>query len=63
VVIAAIIGKDGNIQSERLMSGHPLLAPAAMDAVRQWKYRPYLLNGQAMEVDTQVTVNFTLSPN
>ena len=63
VVIAVIIGKDGNVQSERLMSGHPLLAPAAMDAVKQWKYRPYLLNGQAIEVDTQVTVNFTLAPN
>jgi TonB family protein len=63
VVIAAIIGKDGNIQSERLISGHPLLAPAAMDAVKQWKYRPYLLNGQAVEVDSQVTVNFTLPSN
>jgi TonB family protein len=63
VVIEAIIGKDGNIQSERLISGHPTLAPAAMDAVKQWKYRPYLLNGQAVEVDTQITVNFTLTSN
>jgi protein TonB len=63
VVIGVIIGKDGNIQSERLISGHPLLAPAAMDAVKQWKYRPYLLNGQAVEVDTQITVNFMLTPN
>lgn len=63
VIIAAIIGKDGNVQSERLISGHPLLAPAAMDAVKQWKYRPYLLNGQAVEVDTQVTVNFVLATN
>ena len=63
VVIAAVIGKDGNIQSERLISGDPLLAPAAMDAVRQWKYRPYVLNGQAIEVDTQVTINFTLASN
>jgi protein TonB len=63
VVIAAIIGKGGNIQSEHLISGDPLLAPAAMDAVKQWKYRPYVLNGQAVEVDTQVTVNFTLAPN
>ena len=62
VVIGVIIGKDGNVQSEHLISGHPLLAPAAMDAVKQWKYRPYLLNGQAVEVDTQVTVNFTLTP-
>ncbi len=63
VVIAAIIGKDGNIQSERLVSGHPLLASAAMDAVKQWRYRPYLLNGNPMEVDTQITVNFTLASN
>ena len=63
VVIGVVIGKDGNIQSERLVSGHPLLAPAAMDAVKQWKYRPYLLNGQAVEVDTQVTINFTLTAN
>jgi TonB family protein len=63
VVIAAIIGKDGSVQSERLISGHPSLAPAAMDAVKQWKYRPYLLNGQAIEVDTQVTINFTLASN
>lgn len=63
VVIGVVIGKDGNIQSERLVSGHPLLAPAAMDAVKQWKYRPYLLNGQAVEVDTQVTINFTLMAN
>ncbi len=63
VVIAAIVGKDGNIQSERLVSGHPLLASAAMDAVKQWRYRPYLLNGNPMEVDTQITVNFTLASN
>jgi TonB family protein len=63
VIIGVIIGKDGGIQSEHLISGHPLLAPAAMDAVKQWKYRPYLLNGQAVEVDTQITVNFTLTLN
>lgn len=63
VVIAVIIGKDGSIESQRLISGHPMLAPAAMDAVKQWKYQPYLLNGQAVEVDTQITVNFTLAPN
>jgi TonB family protein len=63
VVIAVIIGKDGNVQSERLVSGHPLLSPAAMDAVKGWKYRPYVLNGDPVEVDTQITVNFTLAPN
>lgn len=63
VVIGIVIGKDGNVQSERLISGHPLLAPAAMDAVKQWTYRPYVLNGDPVEVDTQVTINFTLSSN
>jgi TonB family protein len=61
VVIAAIIGTDGNVQRSRLISGHPLLAPAAMDAVKQWRYRPYVLNGSPVEVDTQITVNFTLT--
>ena len=63
VIIGVVIGRDGNIQSEHLVSGHPLLAPAALDAVKQWKYRPYLLNGQAVEVDTQITTNFTLASN
>ncbi len=63
VLMEVIIAKDGNVQNARLVSGHPLLAPAAMDAVKQWKYRPYLLNGNPVEVDTQITVNFTLSPN
>ena len=61
VVIAVIIGRDGNVQSERMVSGDPLLAPAAMDAVKQWKYRPYVMNRTPVEVETQVTVNFTLS--
>jgi TonB family protein len=63
VVIGVIIGKDGNIQSEHLISGDSLLAPAAMDAVKQWKYRPYILNGNPVEVDTQITVNFALTSN
>jgi periplasmic protein TonB len=61
VVLAAIIGKDGTIQNLHVISGHPLLTQAALDAVRQWRYRPYILNGEPVEVDTQVTVNFTLS--
>ncbi|HWR15686.1 MAG TPA: energy transducer TonB [Terriglobales bacterium] len=61
VVLAAAIGKDGTIQNLRLISGHPMLAPAALDAVKQWKYRPYFLNGEPVEVDTQITVNFTLA--
>lgn len=63
VVMNVIIGKDGNVQSERIVSGRPLLLPAAMDAVKQWKFRPYLLNGNPVEVDTQITVNFTPPPN
>ncbi|HEV2697174.1 MAG TPA: energy transducer TonB, partial [Terriglobales bacterium] len=61
VVLAAIIGKDGSIQNLHVLSGHPLLQQAALEAVKQWKYRPYILNGEPVEVDTQVTVNFTLS--
>jgi len=61
VVLAAVIGKDGAIQNLHVLSGHPLLQQAALEAVKQWKYRPYILNGEPVEVDTQVTVNFTLS--
>jgi len=60
VMLQAIIGKDGSIENLRLVSGHPMLAPAAIEAVRQWRYRPYKLNGQPVEVETQVTVNFLL---
>ena len=58
VVLTAIIDKDGNVQRLQLVSGHPLLAPAAIEAVKQWHYKPFLLNGQALEVETTVTVNF-----
>jgi protein TonB len=61
VILAAVIGKDGAIQNLHVLSGHPLLQQAALEAVKQWKYRPYILNGEPVEVDTQVTVNFTLS--
>lgn len=62
VVLAAVIGKDGNVQSLRVVnSPSPALSQAAMDAVQQWRYRPYILNGNPVEVDTQITVNFTLS--
>jgi protein TonB len=61
VILQAQISKDGNIENLQLISGHPMLAPAAIEAVKQWKYRPYLLNGEPVEVDTQVQVNFTLS--
>jgi TonB family protein len=55
------IGKDGHVVSASSISGPPLLAPAAIEAVRQWLYRPTLMNGVPVEVNTQVDVNFTLS--
>lgn len=58
VQLHAIIARDGTIQSLNVTSGPPLLAQAARDAVRQWRYRPYFLNGEAVEVETFVTVNF-----
>jgi TonB family protein len=61
VVMKAVINQMGDVVSLELVSGHPMLAPAALDAVKQWKYRPYLLNGNAVEVETEITVNFTLS--
>ena len=61
VVLKALIAKDGTITNLELISGHPMLAPAAIDAVKQWRYRPYLLNGEPVEMETQIQVNFTLS--
>jgi periplasmic protein TonB len=61
VVLQAQISKDGAIENLRLVSGHPMLAPAAIEAVKQWRYKPYFLNGEPVEVETQVTVIFSLS--
>jgi TonB family protein len=61
VVLQVQIDKDGEVQQATLVSGHPLLAPAAIQAVKQWKYKPYTLEGQALAVETRVTVNFALS--
>ena len=61
VVLMAVIGKDGIVREVRVESGLPLLAQAAIDAVKQWRYKPYLLNGEAVEVDSHITINFTLS--
>src|SRR5262249_903953 len=58
VVLTAIIGKDGSIQRLQVFSGHPLLASAAIEAAKQWRYRPYILNGQPVEVETTITVTF-----
>ena len=61
VLLQAQISKDGSIENLSLISGHPMLAPAAIEAVKQWRYKPYMLNGEPVAVDTQVVVNFTLS--
>ena len=61
VRFTAIIGKDGTIQNLQLITGHPLLVQAATEAVKQWLYKPTLLNGEPVEVITQIDVNFTLS--
>jgi periplasmic protein TonB len=60
VVVRAVISRSGVIESVRAVSGHPWLARAARDAVAQWKFRPYYLNGSPIGVETQVTVHFVL---
>jgi len=60
VVLKAIIDKHGNIQNLEAASGSPYLVPAAIDAVRQWRYRPYLLNGEPVDVETTVLVTFKI---
>jgi len=61
VIVKAIISREGNIEKAVPVSGPPLLAPAAIQAVEQWKYRPYYLNGEPIEVETQITVHFVLA--
>jgi protein TonB len=63
VVLAAIISKEGRIENLRVLAGHPMLVRAALEAVSQWRYRPYILNSEPVEVETQITVNFSLSGN
>jgi protein TonB len=60
VVMEAVISKEGSVDSLRVISGHPLLLQAAIDAVKQWKYRPTMLNGEPVDVVTTITVTFTL---
>jgi protein TonB len=60
VVLQAVIARDGTVKDLRVVSGHPLLVQAALEAVQLWRYKPYLLNNQPVEVDTQINVNFTL---
>jgi protein TonB len=60
VQLQATIGKDGSISNLKIMSGDALLARSAQDAVKQWKYKPYYLNGEPVEIQTQITINFKL---
>ena len=60
VVLQATISKSGSIENLRVVSGPPMLQQAAMDAVRTWRYKPYLLNGDPVEVETTVNVVFNL---
>lgn len=63
VVMHVIISKAGDVTTIEPVSGDPALVPAAIEAVKQWKYKPFLLNGRPFEVDTQILVNFTLTEN
>jgi protein TonB len=61
VVLMAVIGSDGSVRDVRVESCLPMLAQAAIDAVKQWRYKPYLVDGEPVEVDSRITINFTLS--
>jgi protein TonB len=57
----AVIGKDGTVTDVRVETGLPILAQAAIDAVKQWRYKPYMIDGEPVEVDSRITINFNLS--
>src|SRR5208337_563398 len=61
VLLQAEISTEGTIENLHLISGHPMLAPAAIEAVKQWRYKPYILNGEPVPVETQITVIFSLA--
>ena len=60
VILEAIISKDGTIENLKVLKGHPLLIKSALAAVKQWRYKPTVLNGIRVEVVTRITVNFNL---
>jgi periplasmic protein TonB len=60
VRLAALVGQDGSINDLKVVSGDPVLAKSAVDAVKKWRYKPTLLNGQPVEVETEIDVNFHL---
>ena len=59
MVLQAVIGKDGSVKSVKAVSGNSMLRQSAMDAVKQWKYKPYSVGGEAVEADTEINVKFT----
>ncbi len=61
VTLRILISRQGDVSQVTLVSGHPALAPLAIDAVKQWRYKPYLLQEEPVEVETTVQINFTLS--
>jgi protein TonB len=61
VILTATISREGTIQNLQVVRGHPLLNDAAIEAVKQWRYKPQLLNGQPIEVITTITVNFSMN--
>ncbi len=61
VVLEALIGRDGNIQDLHVLSGPTILSTAAREAVKQWRFRPYMQSGEAVETEARITVNFTIS--
>ena len=61
VVLQAIISREGTIENLRVISGHPMLIQSAIEAVKQWRYKPYLLNGEPVEVETEILVDFRLT--
>jgi protein TonB len=63
VILQALIGRDGAIQNLHVVSGPPILAGAAEQAVRQWRFKPHYLGNEAVETQANITVNFTISTN
>jgi protein TonB len=58
VQLEVTVNKEGNVVNPKVLKGDRILAAAALDAVRQWRYKPYYLNGQPVEIQTQITINF-----
>jgi TonB family protein len=63
VILEAMIGRDGTIQGLQVLTGPPILANAAEEAVRQWRFKPHYMGSEAVETQTKITVNFTISTN